>query len=190
MSINNEDIKVLRFKDELMSLLHKYKYDIVGSNLDNGDITIETESSKNYILKDNKDIIKEVFVENKEHCYEYKNVMEEYILTYFKGDEQKKFCFGNFGRYHTGIITKDVEKAKNIINTIVEKVSQERIKIHRKDYLKFHNGDEYIWIKPCDNARGYRFNNAYIDKNIGFKVFHEIIYPICLYCGEDNINII
>lgn len=83
--MKSEDIKVLHFKDDLMKLLKKYNYDITGTNLDNGDIYINTDGAS-YILKDTKDIIKEVFVEDKEYDYEYKNVAELLVSkTNFQG---------------------------------------------------------------------------------------------------------
>jgi len=191
--MNSEDIKVLQFKDDLMKLLKKYDYDISGTNLDNGDIYIETNSSGTYILKDTKDIIKEVFVEDKEYDYEYKNVMEECILESFKNSESRNMCLGNFSIVSTGIITNDRNKAENILNEIFEKNKENVVRYTQgEDTLRLilNNNDNYTWIKPMNNARGYRLQNAWIDKNIGLELFQEIIMPICCYCGKDNIKVI
>lgn len=191
--MNSEDVKVLHFKDDLMKLLKKYDYDITGTNLDNGDIYIETKSNGCYILKDTKDIVKEVFVEDKEYDYEYKNIMEEFILKSFKHSESREMCFGNFSRVSTGIVTNDRNKAENILDKLAENNEGNIIRyIQGKEDLRLILEDKtnYVWINPMNKARGYRLQNAWIDKNIGLEVFEELIVPMCCYCGKDNIKVI
>lgn len=190
--MNSEDIKVLQFKDDLMKLLKKYKYDITGTNLDNGDIYIDTGGAS-YILKDTKDIIKEVFVENEQYDYEYKNVMKEYILESFKNSESREMCFGNFSRVSTGIVTDDRNKAKSILDELAFVNEGNIIRyIQGQEDLRLILNDKtnYVWIKPMNNARGYRLQNAWIDKNIGLEFYNEIITPMCCYCGKENIRVI
>jgi hypothetical protein len=190
--MKSEDIKVLQFKDDLMKLLKKYKYDITGTNLDNGDIYIDT-GGVSYILKDTKDIIKEVFIKDKEYDYEYKNIMKEYILESFKNSKSREMCFGNFSRVSTGIVTDDRNKAKMILDELAY-VNEGNVfgYIQGKEELRLILNDKtnYVWIKPTNYARGYRLQNAWIDKNIGLEYFQEILMPICCYCGSENIKVI
>lgn len=191
--MNNEDIKILQFKDDLMKLLKRYDYDITGTNLDNGDIYIETKSNGYYILRDTKDIIKEVFVENKKHDYEYQNIMEEFILQSFENSKSRNMCFGNFSIVSTGIVTNDRNKSKNILDKIAEKNEGSILRyIQGREDLRLILNDKtnYVWINPINKARGYRLQNAWIDKNVGLEVFEELIIPMCCYCGRDNIKVI
>lgn len=190
--MKSEDIKVLHFKDDLMKLLKKYNYDITGTNLDNGDIYIDTGGAS-YILKDTKDIIKEVFVEDKEYDYKYKNIMKEYILESFKNSESREMCCGNFCRVNTGIVTNDRNKAKTILDELayVNEGNIFRYIQGREDLrLILNDKTNYVWINPVNRARGYRLQNAWIDKNVGLEVFNELIIPMCCYCGKDNIKVI
>lgn len=191
--IKEEDIKVLQFKDELIELLQKYRYNISGDNLDNGDINIESHDGERYILNDEKTIIKEEF--NESGYFEYKSPMEEIILNSFKNKEQSEFCFANFAGYYIGIITNDRCKAESTMNNIIKEIDKEDISLYINNEsnikLILKDGKKYIWIKPLDNARGYRFKNAYIDKGIGLKVFYDVILPICVgYCGKDTVKVI
>ena len=194
--MNKEDIKVLRFKDDLVKLLNKYDYDITGTSLDNGDICIENGKGENYIMQDTKDIMKEVFVEDKQYDYEYKNVMEEYILESFKNSKPRDMCIGNFIGVGTGIVTSDKYKAEKILDDIAEKETNNVVRyIKSKNELKLILNNkasytDYTWINPEVKARGYRLQNAWIDKNIGLELFDEVIKPTCNYCGKDNIKVI
>lgn len=191
MQINNEDIKVLKFKDELVNLLNKYNYDIEGNNIDNGSIIIDTHDNF-YELTSDKNILKETYNENS-GCHEDKNIMQELIKCHFKGNIEKIFCIGNHGNHKCGIITNDEEKALKILNKIkndnkdiVESFYSSPINIE----LKLKNGDDYLWVNPTMYARGYRFHELYIDKNITYEFFEYVLPIIGQYCAEENIHII
>jgi hypothetical protein len=55
--MKSNDIKVLEFREELMKLLNKYKYEIQGSAFDDGSMRIETENNC-YLLSDSYSIQK------------------------------------------------------------------------------------------------------------------------------------
>lgn len=189
--ITSEDIKVLQFKDDLFKLLKKYKYSIEGSHLDNGDIIIETQS-QDYILNNEGRITRSDFDSISDIIKV--DVMKDYITESFKGDSQSDFCFGNFGCYDTGIITNDRSKADCVIKEIVDKLDAENIRsyIMRRDfiYLAIVNSGNYIWVRPEEYIKGYRFKNVYIDCSVDLDIFENVIRPICCYCGEDNVHVI
>jgi hypothetical protein len=119
--------------------------------------------------------------------------MKEYILESFKNNESRDMCFGNFSRVNTGIVTNDRNKAVEILNKLA-KINEGNIiqYIEGKDNLRLilNNKTNYVWVKPYNNARGYRLQNAWIDKDIGLELFNEVIMPMCCYCGKENIKVI
>lgn len=64
-------------------------------------------------------------------------------------------------------------------------------------FAKFDNGDYWTVRRASDNARGYRWNIAYIERCIDYNIFRTVIQPagtlqpftaIHLF-GEGNLHI-
>jgi len=51
--------------------------------------------------------------------------------------------------------------------------------------VELKNGDYYIALKACDNVRGYRWQYAYIDKDINQELLDHVV--VCKFIPE-NIN--
>ena len=51
--------------------------------------------------------------------------------------------------------------------------------------VKLKNGDYYIALRASDNVRGYRWQYAYIDKNINQELLDHVV--VCKFIPE-NIN--
>lgn len=192
--MNDNDLKVLKFRKELKDLLNKYNYDISGTVFDDGSINIEDKSSGNiFVISDeysNYNVSKEVLVENKNYDYEYKSIMEEYILSSFTND---KLSFDN-SKMRIGIVTANEEKADKLFEDIFNK-NKENVKRYidsknQKEILLNDNITCYIWVKPCESSKGYKLKSAYIDKDIDVEIFENVIIPICAYCKKDDIKII
>lgn len=192
--MNLYDYKALQFKDELMNLLKKYKYDISGTSFDDGSINIEDKSSGNiYHMKDecsNYNICKEIFVEGKEYDYEYIDIMEEYILSNFK---KEKLSFDT-SKMSIGVITASQEKAGKIFEEI-SNFNKRHIKryvntIHHKEILFNDDINRIVWVKPYQSVRGCKFKGAYIDKDISLETFETLIRPICIFCKRGSIKVI
>lgn len=61
-------------------------------------------------------------------------------------------------------------------NIIGIKCKQERYS-HYKSEVVFENGDLWIALKACENARGYKCNISYIDELIDRDIVDRIIRP-------------
>lgn len=121
------------------------------------------------------------------------NIMEGLIKDCFKGNVEKDFCIGNHGNFKCGIITNDREKALDILNKIKDTnkdIIRRFYKTPSKAELFLENGETYLWINATTYARGYRFHELYIDKNISYDFFENILPIIGFYCAEANIHII
>lgn len=189
MKINEEDIKVLKFKDELVNLLNKYNYDIVGSDIDS--IYIDTNNGI-YNLTDDKCICR-TDAEGGIDYFKDKNIMEELIKHYFKNNRARDFCSGNHGNCRCGIITNNREKALKILHNIKDK-HEDSIRTFYSNpinaELRLTNGDIYLWVNSATSARGHRFHELYIDKNVSYEFFVYILPIIGQYCVSENIHII
>lgn len=50
-------------------------------------------------------------------------------------------------------------------------------------WKNFITNEQWLWICPTSNARGYRFYKIKISSNIEIKDFYKKILPYCaLYC--------
>lgn len=192
--MNDNDLKVLKFRKELKGLLNKYNYNISGTVLDDGSMNIEDKSSGNmYYMKDeysNYNVSKEVFMENENYDYTYVDIMEDYILSSFINRELN---FDN-SKMRIGIITSNQEKADGLFEEIFNR-NKESVKryIDSKSQKEILLNDDitcYVWVKPYESSKGYKLKSAYIDKDIEIEIFENVIIPICAYCKKDDIKII
>ena len=84
-----------------------------------------------------------------------------------------------------GIIyyNSDFINANEKLKTIVNQYNQAQIpviKCHYKkigSYAEFENGDIWQVIKANENARGYKWNVAYIERSIDYDIYQCIISP-------------
>lgn len=192
--MNLYDYKALQFKDELMNLLKKYKYDIHGNVSEDNSILIEDKSSGSiYYMKDkfsNYNIQKEILVQDKEHDYKCVDLMEEYILRSFKDDD---FSFDT-SKMNIGVITASEEKASKIFEEIAN-YNNRHIKryintVHHKEIIFNEGVSHVVWVRPHESSRRHKLKRAYIDKNISIEVFETIVRPVCTFCKREDIRII
>jgi hypothetical protein len=77
--------------------------------------------------------------------------------------------------------------ANQKMQSLLDKMNPDEIKKVRKSNSEFafemNNGDYYLSLSASDNARGHRWQYAYIDENIDFDTIERIIIPC--YRSED-----
>lgn len=181
--MEEKDIKVLKFRGELIKLLKKYDYEISGSYKDDGNIVINAEE---YILKDspNYELIKV------DMDYNWISLDEELILSYFDELSNNDYISCN---NKTGIITNDIDKCNIIFNKIYSENENNIEYFKNSNYtkeLKLLSGEIYVWIKARESSRGHKCSKAYIDKNIPLDVLHNIVLPICVFVSRKDVKII
>lgn len=187
------DIKALQFRDELIKLCKKYNCSMSGSNKDDGNIILEVlnrhldftncytmETYNNYSLNcDTED-------------YETEYIMDKYIKRQFDRESSEMGGLNNI-KIAYGVITDDWGKAHLKFQELRCKYENEEIEVFSisENYMELRliNGKRYVWVRPSLCARGYRFANIIIDRNIGFEALNEVIIPICYACGRDNVEI-
>ncbi len=78
-----------------------------------------------------------------------------------------------------GIITNDYEKAKELMQTIIQS-RDDVVKYINKDRLivEFENGEVWRWTRSDSTARGYRFHKALIDRDTPIEVLQNVIMPL------------
>lgn len=185
--------RALKFREELIKLCHKYKCEMSGNGLDNGDIDLlihdkNNNTYKQYIMKDNDNNYN---LYEEDHDYNMNCIMSKIIKQSFNGESRKMAGLNNV-KVYCGIFTNDSSKAENKLQQLI-KQHQGNIKEKRfsKDYKEIILNDDkrYIWIKANTSSRGYRCRTAIIDKNITLEELFEIICPICFYCGKEDIEV-
>ena len=77
----------------------------------------------------------------------------------------------------------DFINANEQLKSIVDKYNQAQIpviKCHYKkigSYAEFANGDIWQVVKANNNARGYKWNIAYIERSVDYNIYRRIIGP-------------
>lgn len=185
--------KALKFRDELIKLCNKYKCEMSGNVLDNGDIDLSIYDKNNdiyeqYIMKNSDD---KYNLYKEDDDYNINCIMSKVIKQSFNGESREMAGLNNV-KVYCGIFTNDSNKAENKLQQLI-KQHQENVKEVRfsKDYKQIILNDDrrYIWIKANMSSRGYRCRTAIIDKNITLEELFEIIQPLCIYCGKDDIEV-
>lgn len=71
----------------------------------------------------------------------------------------------------------EIEKVKNEkgIKTLIKKMNSDNPEI------KFEDGEEWIVVKPCMSARGYKWRKAYVHSDITIRNLKRIIEPSGLF---------
>lgn len=183
-----QNVDVLKFKDELESLCKKYDCEISGRTGDDGSIDVSFPK-QNYVIDYWNNIIF-YFDENEDLKYP----IDDVIKGLFDDEESKELGGLNNIKVHCGIFTNNSSKAEDKLKEIMNNFNNEEIyglilSSDRKE-LKLNNGERYIWIRPTDNSRGYRCKKAIIDREISYKELMEHVAYVCMYCGEEDIEII
>lgn len=175
------EYKALEFRNELVDLLNKYKYNLMGLDDCNMQI-VDYKNDKCFMLKSSYDDYEMLDFFND-------NIMSKYILERFpESDNWIKPANKN-----VGIITNNYKKATDLFTQLEQE--------HLGKIVRFINSKErkelilddntfYKWVKPSDNSRGHRFRKVYIDKNITLDKLNNIILPICVYCLREDITVI
>ena len=164
-----------------------------GNVLDNGDIDLSIYDKNNdiyeqYIMKNSDD---KYNLYKEDDDYNINCIMSKVIKQSFNGESREMAGLNNV-KVYCGIFTNDSNKAENKLQQLI-KQHQENVKEVRfsKDYKQIILNDDrrYIWIKANMSSRGYRCRTAIIDKNITLEELFEIIQPLCIYCGKDDIEV-
>lgn len=86
-----------------------------------------------------------------------------------------------------------MERAFNKLQELLDSMNQEDINKVIKTSpntgiftIELNNGDYYKAIRASDNARGYRWQYAYIDKDIGQEALDHVVY--CKFIPEYGID--
>ena len=96
-----------------------------------------------------------------------------------------------------GIIyyNSDFINANEKLKTIVNQYNQAQIPVikchYRKigSYAEFANGDTWRVVGASDNARGYKWNIAYIERSIDYDIYQCIISPSAVNCPFSAIHL-
>ncbi len=99
--------------------------------------------------------------------------------------------FKKLGIWETvGIITSDFNLAESFFEVIYKRHKRKVVKFTKSKcnlYILLKNGTRYMWIRPTDNSRGYRFSKVYLDHNIDYRLLQEVILPCCVYAKPKDI---
>ena len=187
--MKESEIKVLNFREELIKLCHKYKCNICGSYNDfNDDFCIEFDDGLNYTAKANGI---SVFTVDANEKREY--IIDKYVKSMFRDEVSQMQGLNNIKVSHIIFSNNKVkanEKMENILSQHILLDNVERI-IRTKEEIKeiiLKDGTRYIWCKPNDNARGYRCNHAFIDRDLSLEIIENNIIPIAFYCSKDTVE--
>jgi len=180
--MNKNDLNFISFRSELIELLSKYRYDISGTNLDDGSMSIENNrNGKIYTLRDS-------YSDYEALDNDYNPLLTDYIINMFQEEHMIPFCNNKIG-----VFTNNRDKASMFFDDLYNKNKENVEKYWQsKDNISLVLKDEtyYTWIKPIDNSRGHRCFKVFIDKNLTLNQLHTVVVPICAYCTRENITII
>lgn len=186
--INSNDIKALEFREELLKLCKEYGCELSSLYTDRT-IGVYFRNNINYII-DNFSNRYSMYKENED--YELINVMEEIIKQAFDRDGSEMAGLNNI-KVSCGIFTNNYwkarEKLEQIWNTLNED-ERERFLVSKDSLeIRLKNDKRYMWIKPNNQSRGYRFAKAIIDKDITLEELWNYILPICYACGRNDVEV-
>mgnify|MGYP001220132447 CR=1 FL=1 len=191
--MNKNDLKALQFREDLIKLLKKHDCEISGSHKDDGYMSLEFNFDfGDYIMQGNYSNYNIVKVHCDDYREHWKDIMDTYILNCFS-DYSRAMAGLNNVKVHTGIFTNNPYKAKSKLQEIYDKTDKNNIDVFvlskfQKE-LRLLDGTRYIWIKPIDNSRGYRCANAFIDRELTLEELNNIVFPICVYCSKNTVEV-
>lgn len=186
--MNKTDIEVLQFRDELIKLCNKYKCAVVGSYSDwNDDFCIEFENKTYNVKADGYS----VFIENRYEDRTY--IIDEYIKNMYSDEIQQMQGLNNI-KVNCIVFSNDSNKANDKMEEILNDLILLNVKynvIKTKGGIKeitLEDGTRYIWVTPNENARSYRCNHAFIDRNLSLETIENYVIPISFYCSKDTVE--
>lgn len=187
--MEQSDIKVIEFREKLMKLCNEYKCSIRGSCNDfDDDYVIEFNDGCEYLVQADGISMYKIDINDKRQY-----IIDEYVINIF-GNEKTEMQGLNNIKVSCIVFSNDPEKANNEMEYILsehilldEIYEVRRMKEGIKE-IKLKNGERYIWLKPNENAKGYRCNHAYIDRNLSLEVIENNIIPIAFYCSKDTVE--
>lgn len=176
--INDEEVNLLKFRDEYIKLLKKYDVELEANEI--GQIQLYTQNGNSYLLSGlNNGIYKND-----------KNLMSDFIVNSF-GNNRNNIV----KRDLIGIISNDKEKVEDLLLEIKEKNKNNVSKyyINNTDgYIRLaDDGTEFVWHKYTMNVRGACFKKAIIDCDIHDldKFIDCVVYGCCRFCRKEDISI-
>jgi len=180
--MNKNDLNFISFRSELIELLSKYKYEISGTNLDDGSMNVnDNRNGKIYILRDS-------YSDYEALDNDYNPLPTDYIGNMFQEEHITPFY-----NYKIGIFTNNRDKASIFFENLYGENKENVDKYMRSESqlsLLLKDGTYYTWVKPIDNSRGHRCCKAYVDKNLTLDILNTVVVPICAYCTRENITVI
>lgn len=184
--MNDIDINIIKFRNELIELLNKYDYELSGTVLDDGSMNIsDLKNNKLYLLKD----IESDYEILKDKNNSLVDISSGFILSMFP-DKQNII---KPEKTRIGVFTNNYWKASKFFTQLVNQ-NKNDIKYYKssEEFQKVMLRDEtkYVWIKTNQSSRGYRCSQAYIDKNLTLLELLTIVLPICVYCERKDVQII
>ena len=133
MSINNTDLKVLQFRDELIKLCDKYKRNICGSCSDeNDDLYFEFRDGTDYRVRaENYSIFKD-------YDYEKEYLIDEYIINMFNNNQNTMQGLNNI-KVNCIVFSNDDFKANEKMNDILDSFRENVYKAKNQRRFERHN---------------------------------------------------
>lgn len=90
---------------------------------------------------------------------------------------------------HIIVYGSTIEKAFNKLQELLDEMKKENIKEVKKlsvkngqFTIKLYNGDYYQAIRVSDNARGFRWQYAYVDKDTDEELLNNVV--LCKFIPE------
>ncbi|WP_039230536.1 hypothetical protein [Clostridium haemolyticum] len=191
--ISENNVKALKFRDELIELLKKYKCSLSTTGKDDRNMVLEfhdreLNQCQSYTMTDEGEHYN-LYVKNSSDC-----IMDTLIKDAFDKDCGEMSGLNSI--YVTyGIVTNDGNKAKAKLIEIYNKFNPlgevKFFALTRNDkYIQLKNGESYRWIKPnTTTSRGYRCRKIIIDRNITMEELYSNILPICRTKGLEDVEI-
>lgn len=188
-NLNTKNLVALNFREDLIKLLEKYDCEISGTRIDDECINLEINFCfGSYIMQgsyNNYNI-------TKKSGSKYENIIDNYILKHFPEHSSTMRGLNNI-KIHTGIFTNNKSKAENKIKEIYSKFNKNNIynllnSKHHKE-LQLIDGSRYVWIKPNSSSRRYRCASAFIDRELTLEELQYNVFPMCVYCGRDTVEV-
>lgn len=179
-----DTLKALRFREDLIDLLNAYDCSISGTHIDNGDINLEFNFG-NYVMQDNLNS----YNIRKENLNGYENIIDNFIIDCFPTQKEP-----NINNIKTiGVFTKNSFKVGEIFAKIYENTDKKDVTRLVKSVnhieLDMVDGTTYKWIRPDDASRGHRCSGAIIDRELTLKELREFVFPTCVHCSKDTVEI-
>ncbi len=180
--MNEVDLRMLNFRENLINLLEQYDCEISRTGIDDGSMTIYC-GNNHYILEDSYNLLKDIPRDK------YENIMKKYIIDVFSyGDRHTSEDVKGITCIFSDNIFKVNNKMKEIYNKFKDSVKT-FINSPIKKKIILQDGTHYIWVKLNETARGLRCGKAIIDEGITLSQLYVIVLPICDFVTANNVEV-